>query len=85
MDKRYLQAHKEARISLYITALYLISWVISAYFLADEQGVLGFPAWFEISCILAPIGFILICYLVVKYRFKDIPLGKERSEQKLNQ
>lgn len=80
MDKRYLQAHKEARLSLYITVCYLISWVCFAYFLGDTPGVIGFPAWFELSCILTPIGFVLVCYWVVKYQFKIISLEYHSTE-----
>lgn len=73
-DKRYLQANKEAKLSLFITILYLLMWVISAYSLGDRPGIFGFPAWFELSCIFTPIAFIIICYLVVRYCFKDISL-----------
>jgi len=84
MDKRYLQANKEARLSLYTTLLYLICWITSAYCLSDKPGMLGLPAWFELSCVLTPIGFILICCLVVKCRFKDISLDNEQSTQSIN-
>ncbi|WP_392553071.1 YhdT family protein [Orbus wheelerorum] len=84
MDKRYLQANKEARLSLYITLFYLVCWVLSAYCLGDKLGILGFPAWFEISCVLTPIAFILICYLVVKCRFKDISLESCQPTKPIN-
>jgi len=84
VDKRYLQANKEAKLSLYITLFYLICWVLSAYFLGDTPGMLGFPAWFEISCVLTPIGFIFICYLAVKYRFKNISLESDQPIHPIN-
>ncbi|GAA5109883.1 DUF997 family protein [Orbus sasakiae] len=79
MDKRYRQANKEARLSLYLTLLYLIFWIAFAYLLGDQAGLLGFPAWFELSCLFAPIGFIIACYFIVKYQFKDIPLESPQS------
>lgn len=84
MDKRYLQANKEARLSLYITIIYLIFWITFAYFWGDAPGILGFPIWFELSCILTPIGFLLICYLVVKWQFSNIPLDNTEAEHSPN-
>lgn len=85
MDKRYLQANQEARLSLYITLLYLILWTASAYCLGSETDLFGFPMWFEISCVFTPIGFVLICYIVVKYWFKDISLENDQSAPPSNQ
>ncbi|XKM14034.1 DUF997 family protein [Orbaceae bacterium ac157xtp] len=79
MDKRYLQANKEALLSLALTFVYLILWVVCGYCLKDEPTVLGFPTWFGIACIFVPIGFIILCYLVVRYQFKDIPLDNQSS------
>lgn len=77
MDKRFLQANKEALLSLLLTIAYLIGWTLSAYCLGNEPGVTGFPQWFEVSCLFTPIGFILICCTVVKFQFKDIPLESD--------
>ncbi|MBC9131137.1 DUF997 family protein [Frischella sp. Ac48] len=79
-DKRYLQANKEARLSLYITLFYMVSWILSAYFLSNKQGLFGFPAWFEVSCIFTPIGFIALCYIVVKTQFKNISLENKPND-----
>lgn len=84
MDKRYLQANKEARFSLYITVIYLIVWIFSAYLFGNNSGILGFPVWFELSCIFTPIGFVLICYLIVKWQFRDIPLDNAAPEHFAN-
>jgi uncharacterized membrane protein YhdT len=32
MDKRFVQAHKEARWALWLTLLYLAAWLATAYF-----------------------------------------------------
>lgn len=80
IDKRYLQANKEARLSFYITVLYMVCWILSAYFLHNRQGIFGFPAWFEVSCLFTPIGFIIICYFVVKTQFKNISLENQQLD-----
>lgn len=80
MDKRYLQANKEAKLSLYITVIYLILWVAFAYLFGNNVGIFGFPVWFELSCMLTPIGFVLICYLIVKWQFSNIPLDNADSK-----
>lgn len=74
MDTRYRQASKEAKLSLLLTIIYLLAWVLSAYLGSDKLGLLRLPLWFELSCILVPIGFILLCWVVVKFQFQDIPL-----------
>lgn len=74
IDKRFLQAHKEAKLAVLLTLVYLLFWVLTAYLLGSELGPLGFPLWFEASCIFLPVGFILMCWLVVKTQFKNIPL-----------
>ncbi len=74
MDTRYKQANKEAKLSLLLTLIYFAAWVISAYTVKDQTGFMGLPLWFELSCIMVPFGFILLCYIVVKKQFKNIPL-----------
>ncbi|RKS87009.1 putative membrane protein YhdT [Orbus hercynius] len=85
MDKRYLQANKEAKLSLYITVCYLICWSFFAYFSYDEIGIFGLPLWFELSCIFAPISFIIVCSIVVKYLFKDISLEIQADKKTCNE
>lgn len=74
MEQRFKQANKEARLSLMLTFIYLLAWLITAYFLPSSIGITGLPLWFEISCILVPIGFILACWLVIKFKFKNMSL-----------
>lgn len=74
MITRYKQANKEAKISLWLTITYLIAWIMSAYCISDKIEFLGLPVWFEISCIMVPIAFILLCWIIVKFQFKNISL-----------
>ncbi|MWP50192.1 MULTISPECIES: YhdT family protein [unclassified Gilliamella] len=78
MDARYKQANKEAKLSLLLTFIYLLGWVICAYCISDKIGFLGLPLWFELSCIMVPLGFILLCWLVVKFQFKNISLEQNK-------
>ena len=74
MDKRFVQAHKEARWALGLTLLYLAAWLASAYIPSSMQGFTGLPHWFEMACLLMPLVFILLCWLMVRFIFRDIPL-----------
>ena len=67
MDTRFVQAHKEARWALGLTLLYLAAWLAAA-------GFTGFPRWFEMACILTPLLFIGLCWAMVKFIYRDIPL-----------
>ena len=55
MDARFIQAHKEARWSLYLTLLWLAAWGLSAWLGGSEIGITGLPRWFELSCLFAPL------------------------------
>ena len=74
MDKRFVQAHKEARWALWLTLLYLAAWLASAYLPDSMQGFTGLPHWFEMACLLMPLIFILLCWAMVRFIFRDIPL-----------
>ena len=74
MDKRFVQAHKEARGALWLTLLYLAAWLACAYLPDSTQGITGLPHWFEMACLLMPLVFILLCWLMVRFVFRDIPL-----------
>ena len=56
MDKRFVQAHKEAR------------WP------GVGIGITGLPHWFEMACLLVPLVFILLCWAMVRFIFRDISL-----------
>jgi len=74
MDKRFVQAHKEARWALWLTLLYLAAWLAAAYLPDTQQGITGLPRWFEMACLLTPLLFILLCWLMVRVIFRDISL-----------
>ncbi|OCG56995.1 hypothetical protein A9G41_07070 [Gilliamella sp. Nev5-1] len=78
MDARYKQASKEAKLSLVLTFIYLLGWIICAYCVSNKLGFLGLPLWFELSCIMVPLGFILLCWVVVKFQFKNISLEQTK-------
>lgn len=80
MDKRFVQAHKEALWSLILTFMYLLAWLITAYLPDNTLGITGLPLWFELSCVYSPILFFLLCYLMVRYFFKDMPLGDDHDD-----
>ena len=68
MDKRFVQAHKEARWALWLTLLYLAAWLAAAYLPGVAIGFTGLPHWFEMACLLVPLLFILLCWAMVARR-----------------
>lgn len=73
-EERYKQAAKEARWAIFLTLFYMLGWCVLAYGFSVEKGLLGFPLWFELSCIYFPLIFSLIVHLCIKYFFKDLAL-----------
>ena len=73
---------KEARWALGLAIFYVIGWCVCAYLPEDSPGPIGFPLWFELSCIYLPILFVVIGYWIVKIVFLDIPLDVESKENK---
>ena len=82
LSQRYKQAAKEARWALGLAIFYVIGWCVCAYLRIDSPVGLGFPLWFELSCIYLPILFVVIGYWIVKIVFLDIPLDVESKENK---
>ena len=74
METRCLQANKEARWAFGLTLAYLAGWIITAYLPGNLPGMSGLPAWFEAACIALPLLFIVLCILMVRLIFRDIPL-----------
>ncbi|MBD2815408.1 YhdT family protein [Xenorhabdus sp. Flor] len=74
MDRRFVQSHKEARWAVFLTLAYLVGWLLSAYLPGNTTGFTGLPLWFELSCLMLPILFIILCWMMVKFVFKDVPL-----------
>ncbi|AUI67013.1 MULTISPECIES: YhdT family protein [Glaesserella] len=73
------QIVKEVRWTLWLTLSYVLGWVGFAYFSPDGRGLLGFPIWFELSCIYLPLLLILVTTVVVKYAFKEIDLESKNE------
>ena len=74
LDKRFLQANREARWAFGLTIAYLLAWSFAAYIPDDKQGITGLPHWFEMACLLLPLVFTLLCWLMVRFIFRDISL-----------
>ena len=74
MDKRFLQAHREARWAFGLALAYLIAWLLAAYLPDSLPGVTGLPHWFEQACLVVPVIFLLLCCLMVRFIYRDIPL-----------
>lgn len=81
IQQRYRQAAKEARWALGLTILYLIGWCVCAYLPKNSVGPIGFPLWFELSCIYLPVLFIVIAYWLIKIVYQDIDLENTREEK----
>lgn len=77
MDRRFIQAHREARWSFGLTLAYLLGWIIAAYLPYHLPGFTGLPLWFEMACLLLPLIFILLCWAMVCCIFKEVPLGND--------
>jgi len=46
MDKRFIQAHREARWTLGLMLLYLLVWSLVAYLPDSVSGITGLSHWF---------------------------------------
>ncbi|WP_044470193.1 YhdT family protein [Mannheimia massilioguelmaensis] len=79
IQQRYRQAAKEARWALALTILYVIGWCLCAYLPKGTIGPIGFPLWFELSCIYLPILFVIIAYWVVQIVYQEIDLETNSS------
>lgn len=85
-DPRYKQCNKEAMYGIILGLGNLIWWYAFGYGMGskpvDEYTyILGFPAWFFMSCIAGAIVFIALTFLMVDKGLKDMPLGKFTQEE----
>ncbi|KEY59996.1 YhdT family protein [Serratia sp. DD3] len=80
MEPRFVQAHREARWALGLTLLYLLAWSLAAYLPDNAIGITGLPHWFEMACLLLPLLFIGLCWLMVRGIFRDISLEDNRAD-----
>lgn len=74
------QLVREAQWALGLSLLYLIAWIGFAYFFPVKLGLLGFPIWFELSCIFLPLVFTLLVHIVIKVVYQDIDLEEHANE-----
>lgn len=80
LQQRYKQAAKEARWTFGLTILYVIGWCVCAYLPENTAGPLGFPLWFELSCIYLPILFIVVAFWVIQIVFQHFDLENNKEE-----
>lgn len=87
LSHRYRQAHKEAKYSVLLALIYFLWWYASAYgFSPSIENIdlptlyWGFPLWFLMACIIGPVLFTLLCTLMVKFLFVDMPLEIEDDQ-----
>ncbi|KLV06634.1 membrane protein [Photobacterium aquae] len=83
---RYRQAHREAKWAIGLALAYFAWWYISAYAFAPAGAdnampslYWGFPLWFLLACIVGPVVFTVLCGLMVKYLYRDMPLDIEQE------
>lgn len=79
MNKRFVQAHKEARWALGLTLIYVVAWLLSAYLPDNKPGITGLPHWFELACLAIPALFIVLCWLMITFVYRDISLENDNS------
>ncbi|KAE9538355.1 DUF997 family protein [Ursidibacter maritimus] len=72
------QMAREVRWAFWLTLIYLVGWIVCAYFSPNGRGWLGFPLWFELACVYLPIAFTLLAYGVIKKVYKEIVLDEKQ-------
>jgi uncharacterized membrane protein YhdT len=74
-DHRFILARREALLSVALTFAYILFWALCAY-LPDETlpGMSGLPLWFELSCVLVPVIFVVLAVLMVRFLFTEVSL-----------
>lgn len=82
-DPRYAIARRELLLALgYWVAFTVVvtgtAWLLGGGKQASELTfVLGFPAWFFWSVLVACVVFSVIPFFIVKYGFTDVPLSAD--------
>ncbi|MCL1890264.1 MAG: YhdT family protein [Desulfovibrionaceae bacterium] len=85
----FSQANREALLTLGLYAIYFLWWYIFAYGLgdgdpADYTYILGFPAWFFMSCIAGYPVITFLVWIAVRFLFKDIPFSGILKDENLD-
>ncbi len=72
-EKSLSETDKKSRL-LWIWGVvfaYMLVWFVTAYLVPTAYlGLLGFPLWFELSCLYTPLGFIVVAGCCV-YRWRQ--------------
>jgi uncharacterized membrane protein YhdT len=84
MQKRsdiYRLANREAKWALILAVAYFLWWYGTAYGFAPAatdtqlpELFFGLPLWFLLSCVVGPVLFTILCFLMVKYLYRHLPL-----------
>nr|WP_086938100.1 YhdT family protein [Thaumasiovibrio occultus] len=86
LPRRYAQASREALWAIGLAVAYFLWWYCSAYGLAPETDALptlyfGLPLWFLLACVIGPLLFTVLCAVMVKLVYHDMPLDIEAPEE----
>ena len=85
-DRRFKVAHKEAVIGVVLVSINFLLWFGFAYGMGsgdprEYSYILGMPAWFFYSCIIATLISTLLVILSVKYFFKEVSFEDEDGSE----
>ena len=85
IERRFKIAHREALIGCALAAFNIIWWYGFAYGLGSKPPeeytyILGFPAWFFLSCIAGFVVMVILVFLVVKFVLKDVSFEDDEGE-----
>lgn len=85
-DPRYRQCNKEAIIGLSLGIINLIWWFVFGYGLGSKpvseySYILGFPAWFFMSCIVGGVLFAILTIIMINKLFKHMSLDALTEEE----
>ena len=85
-DPRYKQCNREAIIGLSLGIINLIWWFGFGYGLglkpvSEYTYILGFPAWFFMSCIVGGILFSILTIIMINKLFKHMSLDALTEEE----
>jgi len=83
---RFIQADKEAAITLLVYIGYLLWWALCAYGLGSQDPetytyIWGLPAWFFYSCVVGYPALSLALWIVILLFFKDMPLDDDNDDE----
>jgi len=80
------QANREAVFAVLLALSYFAWWYITAYGFAPPINdtamptlYFGLPLWFLLSCVVGPIVFTILCALMVKFFYHNVPLNSQQD------